>query len=165
MEGTIFTIDQQGKITPFIEGLLVPVGLAFQPGTNRLYVSSRVSNLEAQVSVVDGDSVTQLFGDVPCCYVGMHAANGLAFGPDGYGYLAVGARADHGEILNSDQQDELHPWEASILRFSPDGGEIEVYARGLRNAYDLAWDNGGRLFASDNAPDFGPPDEFHLVEL
>jgi glucose/arabinose dehydrogenase len=97
----------------------------------------------------------------------MHSANGIAFGPDGYGYVAVGARADHGEILggpNDGEQDELHPFEASILRFSPDGTQVEVYARGLRNSFDIAWDAKGRLFAADNMPDFGPPEEFNLVE-
>lgn len=163
MAGKIWTIDAQGQTALFMDGFFVPVALAFQPGTDRLYVSSRVSDSEAQVSVVEGNRVRQVIGGVPCCYAGMHAANGIAFGPDGYGYVAVGARADHGEVLDTDVQDELHPWEASILRFSPDGGAIETYARGLRNAFDIAWDASGRLFAADNAPDYGPPDEFHLA--
>ncbi len=161
--GQIMRIDEQGSASVLVEGLNVPVALAFQPDTNRLWVSSRVSNNEAQVLVVEGGQITQLLSGVPCCYADMHAANGIAFGPDGYAYLAVGARADHGEVLNSDVQDVLHPWEASVLRISPDGSEIEVYARGLRNAYDIAWDGAGRLFAADNGPDFGPADEFHLV--
>ena len=163
MRGKIWTIDAGGQVTLFMDGFLVPVALAFQPGTDRLYVSSRVGNNEAQVSVVEGDRVRQVIGGIPCCYAGMHAANGIAFGPDGYGYVAVGARADHGEVLDTDVQDELHPWEASILRFHPDGSQIEPYARGLRNAFDIVWDAGGRLFASDNGPDYGPPEEFHRV--
>lgn len=163
MQGKIWTVDAQGQSALFMDGFFVPVALAFQPGTDKLYVSSRVSDSEAQVSVVEGDRVRQVIGGVPCCYAGMHAANGIAFGPDGYGYVAVGARADHGEVLDTDVQDELHPWEASVLRFHPDGGEIETYARGLRNAFDIAWDASGRLFAADNAPDYGPPDEFHWV--
>ena len=39
----------------------------------------------------------------------------------------------------------------------------EVYARGFRNAYDIAWDANGDLYATDNAPDYGPPEEFHRV--
>jgi glucose/arabinose dehydrogenase len=161
--GQVMAVDNQGIANLFVDGLIVPVALAFQPGVNRLWISSRVSNTEAQVLVVEGGQITQLLGGAPCCYAGMHAANGIAFGPDGYAYLAVGASADHGEVLNSDVQDVLHPWEASVLRISPDGSEIGVYARGLRNAYDIAWDAAGRLFASDNGPDFGPPDEFHQV--
>lgn len=163
-EGRIVTVDQNGAVAPFIEGLYVPVALTFAPDSGRLYVSSRVSNSEAQVSVVEGTQITPILTGVPCCYAGMHAANGLAFGPEGSLYLAVGARADHGEVLDTDIQDELHPWEASVLRLDQAGNVLDVYARGLRNAYDIAWDADGRLFAADNAPDHGPPDEFHLVQ-
>lgn len=162
MEGQILTIDGQGKVQTWLEGLNVPVGLVFSP-EGKLYISDRANESEGQVLVWEKGELHQLFAGIPCCYVGMHAANGLAFGPDGYGYLAVGARADHGEVLDTDIQDERHPWEAAILRFSPDGQQITVYGRGLRNAYDIAFDSAGRLFAADNAPDFGPPDEFHLV--
>ena len=165
MTGTIHTIDANGTVATVYEGLRVPVGTAFQPNTNRLYVSDRVSNDEARVGYIDFDTgdYTQLFDGVPCCYAGMHAANGLAFGPDGYLYVAVGAIADHGEVLNTDEQAELHPWEASILRVSPDGNTVENYARGIRNAYDIAWDANGQLYASNNGPDYGPPDTLYRV--
>ena len=170
-EGIIYTVDQEGQTAVYVDGFDTPTGLAFQPGTAKLYVSDRVVNEnsggESQVSVVQNGVVSQVFGGIPCCYTFLHAANGIAFGPDGFGYVSVGARADHGEILpgnpNAGQQDELHPWEASVLRFSPDGSIIEPYAKGLRNSYDLAWDATGQLFATDNAPDFGPPDELHAV--
>ena len=59
------------------------------------------------------------------------------------GFLLSG-RADHGEVLDGlNTQDSLHPWEAAVLRFSPDGRDRTVYARGLRNPYDIAWDAGG----------------------
>jgi glucose/arabinose dehydrogenase len=158
-------------VSLFLAGLHTPTGLAFEPETGRLFLSDRAVDLssggEAEVLVVEEGVARRLFGEIPCCYSGLHAANGIAFGPDGYGYVGVGARADHGEILpgrpGAGRQDRLHPWEATILRFSPDGGEVAPYAYGLRNAYDLAWDGAGRLFATDNAPDYGPPDELHLV--
>lgn len=171
MAGEIFTVDESGESELYVEGFLAPAGLAFQPGTKRLYVSSRVVDLtedgEAKVAVVEDGVVTDLITGLPCCYLAMHSANGIAFGPDGYGYVAVGARADHGEILsgpNAGDQDEPQRYEASILRFSPDGAYIEVYARGFRNSYDIAWDADGNLYAADNMPDFGPPEEFHKVE-
>ncbi len=40
----------------------------------------------------------------------------------------------------------------TILRFNPDGGEVEVYAWGLRNPYGLIW-TGGKLYASENGLD------------
>ena len=171
MAGEIFTIDENGAPALYVDGFIAPAGLAFQPGTERLYVSSRVVDVveggEAKVAVVEGGMVTDLITGLPCCYTAMHSANGIAFGPDGYGYVAVGGRADHGEILSgprTGEQNEPHPYEASILRFSPDGTSVEVYAHGFRNSYDIAWDGDGHLFAADNMPDFGPPEEFNRVE-
>ena len=171
MAGEIFAVDSDGEAELYVDGFNAPAGLAFQPGTERLYVASRLVDQnvdgEAWVAVVEDGVVSELITGLPCCYVAMHSANGIAFGPDGYAYMAVGGRADHGEILsgpNAGDQDELHPFEASILRFSPDGTKIEPFARGFRNAYDIAWDADGVLFTTDNMPDYGPPEEFNRVE-
>ncbi len=172
--GNIYMIDQEGEATLFVEGLIVPTALTFQPGTERLYVSNRVVDRnidgEAQVSVIENGEIMTLIDGLPCCYVAMHGPHGIAFGPDGYGYVGVGARADHGEILDgSGEQDELHPYEATILRFKPDGSEVEPYAYGFRNPYDITWDANGNLWATDNGRDEHSeddvvPDELHLVE-
>ena len=166
-QGSIYTMDSNGNVNFYAGGYDTPTGIAFRPGTSQLYVSSRVRNEnvggEAQVSIANGG---QVIGGLPCCYTFFHSANGIAFGSDGFGYVGVGARADHGEILGGDragEQDELHPLEASILRFNPDTGEVTVYARGFRNAYDVAWDANGTLWASENQPDFDPPEEVHRV--
>lgn len=170
MSGEVYKIDESGNVALYVDGFIAPAGMAFQPGTERLFITSRVLDVfvggEAKLAVIEDGVVTDLVTGLPCCYVAMHSANGIAFGPDGYGYMAVGGRADHGEILdgpNYGDQDELHPYEASILRFSPDATRIDTYARGFRNSYDIAWDADGRLFTTDNMPDFGPPEEFSLV--
>jgi glucose/arabinose dehydrogenase len=166
-EGTIYKMDGAGTVSTYVGGYNTPTGIAFRPGTGQLYVASRVRNEsiggEAQISIVNGG---QIVGGLPCCYTFFHAANGIAFGPDGFGYVGVGGRADRGEILegpNAGQQDELDPLEASILRFNPDTGELSVYATGFRNPYDIAWDASGTLWASDNSPDYGPPERLHRV--
>lgn len=166
-QGSIFSMDESGNTSFYAGGFDTPTGIAFRPGTSQLYVSSRVRNEnvdgEAQISIANGG---QVVGGLPCCYTFLHSANGIAFGSDGMGYVGVGARADHGEILSGDnagQQDERHPLEASILRFNPDSGTIDSYARGFRNPYDIAWDANGQLWASDNQPDFDPPEEVHRV--
>lgn len=174
--GTIYQIDENGEATPFIDGFTVPTGIAFQPGTERLFVSNRVNDRnvdgEGQVSVVEEGQISTLIANLPCCYIGMHGPNGIAFGPDGYGYVGVGGRADHGERLvepDVGSQDDLSPVEASILRFDPDEGSVEIYARGFRNPYDIAWASTGTLYATDNGrdpdPETGesPPDEVHMV--
>jgi glucose/arabinose dehydrogenase len=88
---------------------------------------------------------------------GRHQNDGLAWGPDGKLYLGVGSTTDRGP--------ESHPWSATILRFHPDGTGVEVYARGFRNPYGIAFDPEGRLWATDNGAD-NPvtSDELNLVE-
>jgi glucose/arabinose dehydrogenase len=170
MDGVIYTVGAAGEVSIYVRGFLIPTGLAFQPGTEKLFVSDRAVDRniggEAQVSVVENGRSRPLITGLPCCYTSYHSANGIAFGPDGYGYVAVGARADHGEVLegpNKGEQDELHPLEASILRFTPDGRAVEPFARGFRNAYDIVWDANGELYATNNGPDFGPPEDFFKV--
>jgi len=174
--GVIYEVGRDGQAMPYVDGLTVPTGIAFQPGTDRLFISSRITDTntdgEGKVSVVEDGIISTLFDGLPCCYIGMHGPNGIAFGPDGYGYVGVGGRADHGERLLPPalgEQDAQHPFEASILRFDPESGQIELYAHGFRNPYDIAWDTEGHLFATDNGRDpdfetgFEAPDELHLV--
>lgn len=174
--GTIYAIDERGTVTEYADGFLVPTGIAFQPGTEKLFVSNRVIDTnvggEGRISVVEDGHITHIIQGLPCCYIGMHGPNGIEFGPDGFAYVGVGGRADHGERLLEPamgEQDDLTSLEASILRFSPDGEIVELYARGFRNPYDLAWDGSGRLYATDNGRDpdpatgESPGDELHLV--
>lgn len=157
-EGEIVTVDAGGNVESYVDGFYHLVAIAFQPGTDRLFAASRgEGDDEAIIWVVEGGKVRILYDGLPCCYGGWHQANGIAFGPDGYGYVPLGARSDHGE------SGELHPLEASVLRFDPDGGSIEPFAYGLRNTFDIAWDSEGRLFGADNMPDHGPPEEFNQI--
>ena len=162
--GTIYRIDENGQPRAYVGGYITPTGMAFHPITGRLYVAHRAIedniNGESVISIVNGPTI---LNGLPCCYTFYHAANAIAFGPDGYGYVGVGGRADHGEILGTNEQDELHPLEAAILRFNDDGSEVEVYARGFRNPYGIAWDGNGDLWVTDNAPDYGPEEELHRV--
>ena len=139
--------------------ILLPAGIAFRPGSLDLYVSHRASNTEGQISVIPpgGGQPQALVRGLPCCYSAReHQPNGLAFGPDGMLYLAIGARSDHGES-------PMDPLEAGVLQIAPDGLSIQKYADGMRNPYDLAFDSRGQLWATDNGADFGPPEELNRV--
>jgi glucose/arabinose dehydrogenase len=171
MSGNIYVFDAAGSPSIYASGFFLPVGLTFRPGTSDLYIASRsfpadaVPN-EGKVTIVRPDGSKQdIVTGLPCCYtVAEHQPNSIAFGPDGKVYLSIGARSDHGEDPNNRQVlGEVGPLEAGILRFDPDGGGLERYAEGLRNPYDLAFDASGRLFATDNGPDFGPPERLHAI--
>jgi len=171
MEGNVYAFDAAGNPTRYTAGFYLPIGLAFRPGTSDLYIASRASPPDAvpnagKVTIVRPDGSKQdIVIDLPCCYTSTeHQPNSIAFGSDGKAYLSIGARADHGEEPGQpDVPATLTPYEAGILRFNPDGGGLERYAVGLRNPYDLAFDADGRLFATDNGPDYGPPERLHHI--
>lgn len=166
--GKIMTVNAAGETAVFMEGLIAPTGITFRPGTEQIYISSRVvednANGEAQVAVIENGEVTPLITGLPCCYAFMHGPHSIVFDTEGIGYVGVGAKSDHGELLDgTNTQAQLQPFEAGILRFMPDGSQVEKFAEGLRNPYGIAIDSNDQLFANDNGPDYGPPDEFHRV--
>ena len=172
MGGAIYVFAHDGTPSVYAEGLHLPTGIAFRPGTDEMFVASRVfppnvSPNAGKVTVIQPDGSWQdIVTGLPCCYTPiMHQPNSVAFGPDGKVYLSIGALADHGEIPGQiGVQATRHPFEAGILRFNPDGSGLERYAAGLRNPYDLAFDMSGRLFATDNGPDVGGPEWLYEIE-
>lgn len=154
--GRILRVGPDGAASLYAEDLEWPLGLALRG--DEVYVSTRRAVLALRDSDGDGLAETRrvVAGDLPCCHI-LHSTNGLAFGPDGALYAAQGGMSDHGEV-------EATAWENAILRLNPDGSGLEVFAHGLRNPYDLAFDSQGNLFAGDAGADFGPPDEInHIV--
>ena len=87
-----------------------------------------------------------------------HGLIDLDFGPDGSLYLSVGnldrlAWDDGGNPPAGPEAERL----GTILRIDPGTGSVEVYARGLRNVYGLAFDEQGGLWGVDNdGPGRGP---------
>lgn len=167
--GAVYALNPDGTTEQISALMTAPVGLAFQPETDVLYVTSRLTVDEGgALWRVDLDGTTQLILDnLPCCYdVIDNQPNGLVFGADGYLYMGVGALTDHAEPPNprTAQYAELQPLEASILRIQPHTGEIRVFARGFRNPYGLTFDSFGRLFVTDNGMVSGAGDRLLVVE-
>ncbi len=88
-----------------------------------------------------------------------HGWKFIAFGPDGWLYLAVGAPCN---ICDPDAR------YASIFRLRPDGSVLESVARGVRNSVGFDWHPGtGEMWFTDNGRDgLGddtPPDELNRL--
>jgi glucose/arabinose dehydrogenase len=139
--------DGDGVAEPaarLVAGFSFLTGLAWHEG--ELYVASqgKVEALrdpdddgtyDARRTVVDG---------LPSMVYIPHTNNALSFGPDGRLYFGVGSTGG-GDA-------EANPLAAAILSVNPDGSDLQVFARGLSNSFDVAFNAAGDMFAGDNQP-------------
>lgn len=145
------------KVYVIAKGLKLPVGVAFKNGA--LYVSEvnrilRFDDIENRLSnpsqaVIINDS----FPDKE-----HHGWKFIAFGPDGYLYVPIGAPCNI--CLSED------PRFATIMRMKPDGKDLEIFAKGVRNTVGFDWDPRTKeLWFTDNGRDWlgenSPPDELN----
>ena len=164
-----------------IGGPLFVLGLALDK-QKRLYVSSNQQNnstLPVQNIVTIYRTTATMDGEpadprpwFQTSYPGnsayVHGLGHIAFGPDGFLYAGNGARTDAnqaGTDTNYYQGGET-PITACIWRLDPraEKPEIEIFARGIRNAYGFCWNDKDEMFATENGPDADAPEELNFVE-
>jgi glucose/arabinose dehydrogenase len=131
-----------------------------------VYVASR-----GKVSILkdlDGDFVADtrrdIVKDLPISTQHpVHANNGLAMGPDGWLYFGMGASCN--ACIERNRQN------ATVLRCNPNDGTCDVFARGLRNVYDVTFHPTDQsLFGTDNGADaiggalLDIEDEINIIE-
>jgi glucose/arabinose dehydrogenase len=109
-----------------------------------------------------------------------HGWNALAVSPDGkYIYANSGARTDHGEVqdnggLYPNARDNAltskifrFPINARNLMLTDDLAKLNadslIYSEGIRNAYDMAFDGKGNLFAVVNSSDYDSPEDMFWI--
>ena len=149
------TPDKGGEVVAIAKGLREPNGVALKDGN--LYVAeiSRVLRFDAIESHLDKPPAPAVVrNDFPTD--GHHGWKFIAFGPDGWLYVPVGANCN---ICEPDPAKY-----AAIHRIKPDGSARELYASGIRNTVGFDWDPRTKeLWFTDNGRDWlgddKPPDE------
>ncbi|MGH8776378.1 MAG: PQQ-dependent sugar dehydrogenase [Jiangellaceae bacterium] len=142
------------------------LGIAIPPGPPTLfaYFTAAEDNRVVRMSF-DGSTLGEaevVIDGIP--KAGNHNGGRLAFGPDGMLYISTG------DASNTARSQDLESLGGKILRLAPDGSipadnpfdGSPVYSYGHRNVQGLAFDDDGRLWASE----FGQNtwDELNLIE-
>lgn len=177
--GTLLMLKGNQKIPvsgvkPIGEGGLL--GLALHPNFKDnhfiyLYLTSQTGEQttnEVDRYVLDGSTLK----DRKVIISGIHGAANhdggrIAFGPDGYLYITVG------DAQNENSSQAVNSLNGKILRVKDDGTiptdnpfGSAVYSYGHRNPQGLAWDDKGRLWATEHGRSgaLSGLDELNLIE-
>lgn len=91
-----------------------------------------------------------------------HDLHGLVLGPDGRVYWSIGDRSYN---VTTAEGRNYEGKMGAVFRANRDGSEVELFARGLRNPQDLAFNARGDLMTGDNNCDKGDSARvLHIVE-
>ncbi len=110
--------------------------------------------LDSSESISHGYSVHPSFSG--------HDMSALTQGPDGMIYWKIGEIGMN--VVDKTGKRWAHPHTGAVLRSNPDGSDFEVYAYGVRNPQEIAFDDYGNLISADNDGDY-PGEEERIIYI
>ena len=156
------------KMTTFAEGFNsvvtgIAAGILYHDGW--VYVTVAPDLVRLRDTNDDGvaderEVVAHGFG-MHIAYAG-HDMHGPRIGPDGRIYWSIGDKGVN--VTSKEGVKWFYPHEGCVLRCEPDGSGFEVFAHGLRNIQEVAFDDFGNLFGVDNDADL-PGEKERLVYI
>ena len=169
--GEASTIGEVPGVVPGGEGGLMGLALSPHFAQDRLlyfYYTADSDNRIARARLAAGGDGRLSLGEPTVVFSGIpkastHNGGRIRFGPDGFLYVGTGDSQRRG------QPQDPNALGGKILRLTADGapapgnpfGDNPVYSYGHRNVQGLAWDEDGRLWASEFGPDVD--DELNLI--
>ena len=151
-----FVADKRSLFSDAFDKPLDGIGFSVLAERNATYFTCIPALRKLSDSDDDGvadtmDNIVEGFG-VRVSFIG-HDLHGIIRGPDGRLYFSIGDRGfyverEDGEIFEASGR-------GAVFRCDSDGTNFEVFAHGLRNPQELAFDDEGNLFTFDNTGDIG----------
>jgi quinoprotein glucose dehydrogenase len=156
------------KMTTFAEGFNsvvtgIAAGILYHDGW--VYVTVAPDLVRLRDTNDDGvaderEVIAHGFG-MHIAYAG-HDMHGPRIGPDGRIYWSIGDKGVN--VTSKEGVKWFYPHEGCVMRCEPDGSGFEVFAHGLRNIQEVAFDDFGNLFGVDNDADL-PGEKERLVYI
>ncbi len=156
------------KLTVFAEGFNpvgggIAAGILYHDGWVYVTVQPDLWRLKD----TDGDGVADV-KELVCTGFGVHIAyaghdmHGPRLGPDGRIYWTIGDKGSN--VVSKEGRRFFYPHTGAVLRCEADGAGFEVFATGVRNIQEVAFDDYGNLFGVDNDGD-QPKERERMVYL
>ncbi|MBG86208.1 MAG: hypothetical protein CMO80_04830 [Verrucomicrobiales bacterium] len=142
----VYAENFQSEVTGIAAGVLAHDGNVYAtiaPDVWKLTDSTGNGKADKREVIAHGFGVHIAYGG--------HDMHGLRVGPDGRIYWSIGDKGI--SVTSREGKKFLYPNQGGVLRCDPDGSNFEVFAYGLRNVQEMAFDERGNWFGVDNDAD------------
>ncbi|MCX6953159.1 MAG: HEAT repeat domain-containing protein, partial [Verrucomicrobia bacterium] len=151
---SILVIHPDGKITKFADNLHAVFGLYYLDGKLYVHHTPKFSVFTDGGTV--GKDRRDLFTTNPNPNnegkgFNDHIPSNIRLGMDGWFYMSTGDKGIFGATGKDGSHAEVHG--GGLMRFRPDGTQLEAYSTGTRNHLDVALNAEDEMFTYDNTDD------------